>query len=460
METDLADLAAKFAAHSEGIFGELSVKLALEIVLNEIAEQACLAMGATGAAIVLERDGEMICCARSGGTAPLLGDRFDPGFGISGECIQTGEVQRCDDAQADPRVDGDASRRLGVRSVMVMPLQRDGGELLGIFEVFSSRPAAFRERDERTLGALAQRVVKNLQLAAEPLPAPPVVEVPLDVVAPDSTASATSPPPFGEPAFQAGLEASSGRDVDLVTWVLGLAVVACAVLLGVLVGQHLSWQRAARNYLAKAASRAARSAQVSERGGSPRTSDVPANSVTAQSSSRLAMPARVTSAGGEEKTATPVPTSASSVRTRAAESAVPEGSLVVFQNGKEIFRLPPSRGEAKSLATGPATGIQRASSVEPVMELAAGAAEDSVVYRVEPDYPEEARRQGIQGAVTLQVHIGRDGSVQEVRVVSGQALLAQAATAAVKQWRFKPQLLDGRPAETQTRITLNFRLPQ
>jgi protein TonB len=60
----------------------------------------------------------------------------------------------------------------------------------------------------------------------------------------------------------------------------------------------------------------------------------------------------------------------------------------------------------------------------------------------------------------LDVHIGQDGSVQEVTLLSGPALLAQAATQAVKQWRFKPRRVSGRPAEMQTRITLNFRLPQ
>jgi len=78
-ESDFVELAARFAAHGAGNFSpELSAELALEIVLNEIVEGACLAMGATGAAIVLERDGEMSCRASSGDTAPELGARLDP----------------------------------------------------------------------------------------------------------------------------------------------------------------------------------------------------------------------------------------------------------------------------------------------------------------------------------------------------------------------------------------------
>jgi len=59
----------------------------------------------------------------------------------------------------------------------------------------------------------------------------------------------------------------------------------------------------------------------------------------------------------------------------------------------------------------------------------------------------------------LEVRIGRDGAIQDVKLVSGQPLLADAAIAAVKQWRFKPRVLKGQPVEMQTTVTLNFRMP-
>src|SRR5882757_1320221 len=77
VESDLGELAALFTAHSGGSFSaEVAADLALEIVLNETVEQACLATGATGAAIILERDGEMVCRASTGSTAPELGLRL------------------------------------------------------------------------------------------------------------------------------------------------------------------------------------------------------------------------------------------------------------------------------------------------------------------------------------------------------------------------------------------------
>ena len=59
----------------------------------------------------------------------------------------------------------------------------------------------------------------------------------------------------------------------------------------------------------------------------------------------------------------------------------------------------------------------------------------------------------------LEVRIAGDGAIQDVKLVSGPPLLANAAIAAVKQWRFKPRLQKGRPVEMQTRVTLNFRMP-
>jgi protein TonB len=85
--------------------------------------------------------------------------------------------------------------------------------------------------------------------------------------------------------------------------------------------------------------------------------------------------------------------------------------------------------------------------------------EGNLLHRVEPEYPEEARRQQIQGLVVLDVRISRDGEVQQVNVVSGQPVLADAAIKAVKMWRFNPRTLNGQATEMQTTVTLNFKLP-
>ena len=81
------------------------------------------------------------------------------------------------------------------------------------------------------------------------------------------------------------------------------------------------------------------------------------------------------------------------------------------------------------------------------------------MQRVEPEYPEAAREQHIQGPVILEALVGKDGAVENLSTVSGDPQLATAATDAVRQWRFKPFLRNGSPEEFQTQITVSFRLP-
>jgi protein TonB len=80
----------------------------------------------------------------------------------------------------------------------------------------------------------------------------------------------------------------------------------------------------------------------------------------------------------------------------------------------------------------------------------------SVSVSVPPDYPLLARQMKVQGAVSLQALISRDGTIQELQILSGPSILATAAREAVKQWHFKPYLQNGHPVETQARITVNF----
>jgi TonB family protein len=82
-----------------------------------------------------------------------------------------------------------------------------------------------------------------------------------------------------------------------------------------------------------------------------------------------------------------------------------------------------------------------------------------LIHRVDPTYPPEAAPQKLHGPVVLQATIGRDGSVQDLKILRGSFILCKAAIAAVKQWRFQPYTLNGRAAQTQTTITVNFNFP-
>ncbi len=135
-----------------------AAELDLEPAISAITERAQHLTGATGAAIALRAGDEIVCRARAGRTAPDLGVRLQTETGISAEAVRSGEVMLCHDAERNPRVDLASCRRLGVRSILVSPL-RHYRRTLGIFEVLSSSPGAFDEKDVATMQMLSSMMV-------------------------------------------------------------------------------------------------------------------------------------------------------------------------------------------------------------------------------------------------------------------------------------------------------------
>jgi len=90
------------------------------------------------------------------------------------------------------------------------------------------------------------------------------------------------------------------------------------------------------------------------------------------------------------------------------------------------------------------------------LQVSSGIMDAMLINRVEPRYPAIAQVARVSGAVVLSAVIAADGSVQSLRVVSGNPLLISAAYDAVRQWRYRPTLLNGQPVEVQTLITVNF----
>jgi|CZLA01.1.fsa_nt_gi putative methionine-R-sulfoxide reductase with GAF domain len=146
----------------------------LEPGISIIAEKAQALTGATGAAIALRRGNEIVCRARTGRTAPDLGVRLQTDSGLSADCVRTGEVLLCNDAESNPRVDWSTCRRMGVRSILVAPL-RHFQRTLGVFEVLSSTPHAFDNDDVATMQFLSGMMVATISRLSSLQPAPPVV---------------------------------------------------------------------------------------------------------------------------------------------------------------------------------------------------------------------------------------------------------------------------------------------
>jgi protein TonB len=92
------------------------------------------------------------------------------------------------------------------------------------------------------------------------------------------------------------------------------------------------------------------------------------------------------------------------------------------------------------------------------VRVSQGVTEGLLVHKVTPTYPPLARQARIQGSVVLAALIGKDGSIQNLKVVSGHPMLTSSALDAVRQWKYKPYFLNGEPVEVDTQITVNFTL--
>jgi periplasmic protein TonB len=92
------------------------------------------------------------------------------------------------------------------------------------------------------------------------------------------------------------------------------------------------------------------------------------------------------------------------------------------------------------------------------VRVSTGVATGLLIRKVTPNYPQLAKQARIQGSVVLQAEISKDGTIQNLQLISGHPMLAPAAIEAVKQWRYKPYLLNGEPVAVETQVVVNFSL--
>lgn len=165
-----------------------------------------------------------------------------------------------------------------------------------------------------------------------------------------------------------------------------------------------------------------------------------------------------TEAASSASVATPTPPAATTTRT-----VLPPLEVEVVAGDNHRTIRPGSNSLHVDLQ--PGAPAQPATDRETAADVTSNAAErvqmssDAsaiVTSTVKPNYPLLARQMKVQGSVILQALIGRDGIIQNLRVVSGPHILASAAQDAVRQWHFKPHLEGSEPVETQAKITVNF----
>ncbi|HYL94869.1 MAG TPA: GAF domain-containing protein [Terriglobales bacterium] len=137
---------------------------------REAAERALAAAEGDGAAIALAEGEDIVCRATAGDIAPPPGTKLNTESGISGACVRSGRWLRCDDPRLDPHVDRESCAALGINSVLAVPIGQRG-DILGLIEVFSRTPYAFKENHCSALQELAKIVALSLRPEAPQAPA-------------------------------------------------------------------------------------------------------------------------------------------------------------------------------------------------------------------------------------------------------------------------------------------------
>ncbi|MEG5163488.1 diguanylate cyclase [Microcoleus sp. AT3-A2] len=138
----------------------------LDTVMAVITDRTQKSLGADGAVIEMLEGDELVYRAASGIASAYVGLRIKVGASLSGKCIATGQIMLCDDSQTDARVDQSACQRIGIRSLVVVPLFYQD-DRVGVLKVVSATPCAFTESDIHTLQLMAGFLAGSLHLASE-----------------------------------------------------------------------------------------------------------------------------------------------------------------------------------------------------------------------------------------------------------------------------------------------------
>jgi len=407
----------------------------IDSLLAALADAARVLSSSDGTALALQTKGVVVCRARSGNIAPEIGTPMNSGSGISGECVRTATILVCHDALTDPRVDNEVCSSLGIRSIAAVPVRGAMGAV-GILEAFSARPNAFDGDGLSSLRALAE-----IAETAYRREAPEAWLVSATV--PSATSKAYPDRQLLAEEVPGEAKSSTGR-----FWVV--AAIALALLMVVAVAWW-SWQ--APDY-ETASVRAASTEQ-------PRTTDThemlpkPGPGIVSQSTEARRPEAVQKAAEVIELTPEVANKTTSPNSDTAALHARPEPDAEAATPGPPdvVLTSPVDTSEVARLSSVP---IQFPAAGPRISD---GVVEPTLMHKVDPIYPMQARTQHLSGKVLLSATISNDGSITNVSVLSGSPTLAPAAESAVRQWRYRPAMLNGSPIVIQKQITVLFTVP-
>jgi TonB family protein len=416
-------------------------------ILHAAAEAARTLTGADGAAVALRTKGVIVCRACSGDPTPDLGAPVNTDSGITGECLRAATILICHDSENDSRVDPDVCRFMGIRSIAVVPLRGPTG-IAGILEVFSVRAEAFAEREIELLRSLAEivetaygREVRGLQ-PKSPVPAKP---------ARVGMASGEGPSSAKSPAQQYANEKSLPRRL----WVIGGALAVMLGLAGVWLGREPALETSAKEPAKTVHGSTSESVPtpVTVTQPKPRAGVVRAERSAGEAVRNAASIELVEGSAAEPLKIAPGRSFAVEAAKANTEEPNPEPPPVTAGSTDTSPAGLESRDELAKLTATPSTFPSLDAAVSQ------GITPGRLIHKVNPVYPAQARSQHISGMVSVEITIADDGSVRDVKEISGTPLLADAARDAIRRWRYTPFLLNGKPVEVQKQISVTFKLP-
>jgi len=333
--------------------------------------------------------------------------------------------------------------------------------------------AAAPARAPEKPAAVAPPPVIEEPVAPKKAPVKEISEPPAEkFAAVDTTRDDVPPPTFFPGAYDADEEESGGKTRALI-------IVAAVVLLASSAG-YLGWKN-------MSGSKASASTATTPAASAPMTSAPAPEAAAPRASTPASQPEATDINLSPTTSSTHTSTSPSTTSIKpgtkpsagVTESTEPEPEVtqrLIVKNDTRHVAPQPSQQEAepvqapsaigletttdtKSLASISSAGVKTAKPAAQLLRVSQGVMEGLVLKRVQPRYPSQALQMRIQGSVQLQATISKTGDIENLKIVSGDAVLGRAAVEAVHQWKYKPYYLNGDPVPIETQILVNFKLP-
>ncbi len=428
-------------------FGKLHANLGLEHggalplleALPGLVEQVSLLTNSDGVAVALRSDDGGMICRASVGSAPEVGARLDPDSGLSGECVRTGKLVTCSDVSNDPRVHLSAAQDLNTRSMMIVPIMLKGS-IAGVLEVFSSRVAAFSSAQVPGLELVAELIGS---LAEQAQSTPPTV-FPPDI-------------PRREPV----LNGPAGNPETVAVAVPSKQLQSAAESAAANLGPERIKNESEEDWTKAILLDTMPSPDSEKPKEKVESADLSFRSGTAGEEERKPDPMGPLRSILTQRPPPPGPF-LSRISTGMKYAVLAFGLLLVLIAVWALasrFLLPLAKEQyadfasdiSRRLAATRDSGLARNSQVPFV---SGAAAQRQAIVQPAPILPGFSRYP--EGEVVLSFNIGPDGAVNNLQIVSGNPILAQAAVAAVRKWRYRPFIKDGKPIEVATRVTVRY----